>query len=228
MLRRSTALLRWRWPRKRRGQGGDDHRLGRLLRSSGRAIAAARPDLRHFGASGQQACPRASEGMVSARVHGDTASWVGSGWSIYGQGKRKRRLKAIFVSTDFSSLLQRSQAATTLQRSTGLLPVSGSASDCVQPGPPGPGRGPSLGRPAGVATRGQAMPVPEQCWPRLAAMPLTVGTTTAASRPFPLRCAMRAGRGKSGGGRGPARSEERPHSIALRFREDGVDRTTGP
>jgi len=31
--------------------------------------------------------------------------------------------------------------------------------------------------------------------------PLTVGTTTAAPRPFALRCATLAGRGKSGGGR---------------------------
>jgi len=67
------------------------------------------------------------------------------------------------------------------------------------------------------AVHGQATPVPEQCWPRLAASPLTVGTTTAASRPFALRCATLAGRGKSGDGRGPARSVECLYSIALRF-----------
>ena len=37
---------RWRWPRKRRSQGGGGRWLGRLLRSCGRTTAAARPDLR--------------------------------------------------------------------------------------------------------------------------------------------------------------------------------------
>ena len=71
------------------------------------------------------------------------------------------------------------------------------ASACALPAPPGPGCGPSLGR--------LGMAVPEQCWPRLAGPPLKVGTTTP-------------GYGKRGGGRGPARSEGRPYSIALRLR----------
>ena len=44
------------------------------------------------------------------------------------------------------------------------------------------------GRPASVASRGRAMPIPQRCWPWLdCSEPQKVGTTTAAPRPFALR-----------------------------------------
>ena len=92
----STALGR-AWPATPLPGPSDveGRRLGCLSRSCGpcgRATAAARPDLRSdgltchadpsalddFGTFGQQAGPRASEGMVAARVHGATTSWVGA------------------------------------------------------------------------------------------------------------------------------------------------------
>ena len=84
MLSRSTALLRWRWLRKRRDQGGGSRRLGRLLRSCGRDTAVARPlrrppnpsALDDFGTPGQTRLPsgkkghgrrKGANGMASAR-----------------------------------------------------------------------------------------------------------------------------------------------------------------
>ena len=90
MLRRSTALLRWRWPRIN-GEveaaavvGWDAYSGGvgePLLRhdlpfgSDGLTCHADPSALDEFGTSGQQAGSRASKGI---RVHGATASWVGA------------------------------------------------------------------------------------------------------------------------------------------------------